>query len=71
MDTSSIDKQIKDIEEEIFNTQKNKATEHHAPDGEFFSKLVRFGGPIHKATGDFCGEKTRHSNSIQGKMLGW
>ena len=29
MDISSIDNQIKDIEEEIFNTQKNKATEHH------------------------------------------
>jgi ribosome-interacting GTPase 1 len=29
MDTSDIEKQIKDIEDEIFNTQKNKATEHH------------------------------------------
>jgi len=39
MDTSSIDKQIKDIEEEIFNTQKNKATEHHI--GKLKAKIAR------------------------------
>src|SRR4030043_612383 len=29
METSDIEKQIKEIEDEIFKTQKNKATEHH------------------------------------------
>ena len=29
METTSVEKQIKEIEDEIFNTQKNKATEHH------------------------------------------
>jgi len=39
MDTSSIDNQIKDIEEEIFNTQKNKATEHHI--GKLKAKIAK------------------------------
>jgi len=39
MDNSSIDKQIKEIEEEIFNTQKNKATEHHI--GKLKAKIAR------------------------------
>ena len=39
MDISSIDNQIKDIEEEIFNTQKNKATEHHI--GKLKAKIAK------------------------------
>jgi uncharacterized protein len=46
MDTTPLEKQIKDIEDEIFNTQKNKATEHHI--GKLKAKIARLRGQIEK-----------------------
>ena len=46
MDTADIEKQIKDIEDEIFNTQKNKATEHHI--GKLKAKIARLKQEVDK-----------------------
>jgi glycosyltransferase involved in cell wall biosynthesis len=49
----------------------SKNSEHIAPDGEFFNKLIAVGGPIFKISGIVLGEKLHHGNSIQGKAHGW
>ncbi|MFH1101543.1 MAG: GTP-binding protein [Methanobacteriota archaeon] len=46
MDYSSIEKQIKDIEDEIFKTQKNKNTEHHI--GKLKAKIARLQEEVEK-----------------------
>ena len=46
MDTADSEKQIKDIEDEIFNTQKNKATEHHI--GKLKAKIARLKQEVDK-----------------------
>ena len=46
MDTSDIEKQIKEIEDEIFNTQKNKATEHHI--GKLKAKIAKLREEVEK-----------------------
>lgn len=46
MDITQIEKQIKEIEDEIFNTQKNKATEHHI--GKLKAKLAKLKSEIEK-----------------------
>jgi len=55
MDTTQIEKQIKDIEDEIFNTQKNKATERHI--GKLKAKLAKLRAEVDK----------RKSASVKGK----
>lgn len=55
MDTSIIEKQIKEIEDEIFKTQKNKATEHHI--GRLKAKIAKLRLQIEK----------RKSSGVKGK----
>ncbi|MBS3802250.1 MAG: GTP-binding protein [Candidatus Thermoplasmatota archaeon] len=49
MDSADLEKQIKDIEDEIFNTQKNKATEHHI--GKLKAKIAKLKEQIEKRQG--------------------
>lgn len=55
METISIEKQIKEIEDEIFKTQKNKNTEHHI--GKLKAKLAQLRDTLEK----------RKSSGVKGK----
>jgi ribosome-interacting GTPase 1 len=55
MDTTDIEKQIKEIEDEIFKTQKNKATEHHI--GKLKAKIAKLRAEVDK----------RRSSGAKGK----
>ncbi len=49
MDNADLEKQIKQIEDEIFNTQKNKATEHHI--GKLKAKIAKLREQIERRQG--------------------
>jgi glycosyltransferase involved in cell wall biosynthesis len=50
---------------------ENKLSEHGAPDGVFFNKLIEVGGSIYPIGPAILGEKLQHRNSIQGRKYGW
>lgn len=72
MGTSSIEKQIKEIEEEILTTQKNKATEHHI--GKLKAKIARLKAEAEKrksASGKGKGFSIKKSGDATVGLIGF
>jgi len=72
MDYTSLEQQIKDIEDEIFKTQKNKATEHHI--GKLKAKMARLRGEVEKrksAGGKGKGFSVKKSGDATAGIVGF
>ncbi len=69
----TIDDQITEIEEEIFNTQKNKATEHHL--GKLKAKLAKLKAQLElnrmKSSGGGKGYYVKKSGDATVALVGW
>ena len=67
MDTS-IEKQIKEIEDEIFKTQKNKATEHHIGKLKAIEGAIDDARAMHKAAQTTGASLITHDEATKARM---